>query len=309
MSKRIVKITVRAPATTANMGPGFDSMGMALDIFNTISVRLADNFSISITGQGEAVLSHGTENMVYRGFAAVFEKQGAQVPTVCLTCHNEIPLRRGLGSSAAAVAGGMVAANVMSGDGLSAEELLSLADGIEGHPDNVAAALFGGCQIVVREGDRLTSISSPLKDGLTAVLLIPDFEIPTDRARAVLPENVGIGDAVFNIGRAALLSMALATGNTQALKLATQDALHQPHREPLFPAMKGIFRAALDAGAYGVFLSGSGSTILALVDANEERIAQAMLNEANRWGVQGVTRIAYPSLTGVSVLEADTGEG
>ena len=308
MSKLIRGVTVRAPATTANMGPGFDSMGMALDIFNTISVVLANEMSISITSQGEGVLSRDADNMVHRGFAAVFQALGKRVPSIALRCHNEIPLRRGLGSSAAAVAGGMVAANVMSDEALPLAELLRLADGIEGHPDNVVPALFGGCQIVIREGPRLVSSSLPIDPGLRAVLLIPDFEIPTDKAREVLPSTVPITDAVYNIGRAALLAVSLATGDARNLRLATQDTLHQPAREPLFPAMKGIFKAALESGACGVFLSGSGSTILALAVDDVDRVAKAMLDEAKRQGLQGTTRIARPWPQGVSVMETITDE-
>ena len=303
MNKQITKVTVRAPATTANMGPGFDSIGMALDIFNTISVELADTFDISITGEDAQTLSHDADNMVYRGFLAAFQEAGVPVPTVRITCHNDIPLNRGLGSSAAAVTGGLVAGNMMCGDGLPNEVLLRLADGIEGHLDNVAPALFGGCQIVVRDNEKVISTSIPMVEGLTAILLIPDIEIPTDKARAVLPSNIKMTDAVYNIGRSALLSMALATGRTEALRLATQDALHQPAREPLLPAMPRIFQAALDAGAYGVFLSGSGSSILALAGDNQEQIAKAMLDAAIREDIQGITRITRPCLYGVSVID------
>ncbi len=309
MNKRITKLTVRAPATTANMGPGFDSIGMALDIFNTISVELTDTFGISITGQGIRALSYGEDNMVYRGFLAVFQEAGVPVPTVHLTCHNDIPLRRGLGSSAAAVTGGLVAGNAMCGGGLPKDELLRLAEGIEGHPDNVAPALFGGCQIVVRDGEELIATAAPVAGGLKAVLLIPDFEIPTDKARAVLPRSIGMAEAIYNIGRAALLGMALATGATEALRMATQDALHQPPREPLFPAMGRIFQAALDAGAYGAFLSGSGSTIMALAGDGGDDIAKAMLDAAAREGIQGATRIAHPCPSGVSIIEEVVGEG
>ena len=285
------------------MGPGFDSIGMALDIFNTVSVELADAFEVSITGQGAQALSRGTDNMVYKGLETVFQETHAQVPKVRLTCHNGIPLKRGLGSSAAAVTGGMVAGNLLSGESLVLEELLRLSEGIEGHPDNVAAALYGGCQIVVREGDGLISVPVPVDERLTTVLLIPDFEIPTEKARSVLSSNIEMTDAIYNIGRAALLGMALITGKPEALRLATQDVLHQPAREPLFPAMKKIFQAALEAGAYGVFLSGSGPTILALAGYDNGQIGKAMLDELVRAGIQGTIRSARPCPTGVSVID------
>ena len=303
MNNRTAKVTLRAPATTANMGPGFDSMGMALDIFNTVSVELADSFQISITGHGSDLLSRGHDNMVYRGFEAVYRETASKPPQVHLSCHNEIPLKRGLGSSAAAVTTGLVAGNALSGACLSTEALLSLADTIEGHPDNAAPALFGGCQIVIRDGGRLEAHAVPIKDRVSAVLLIPDFEIPTAAARAALPKQVDMRDAVFNVGRAALMCIALSTGRNSVLKLASQDSLHQPHRAHLFPPMQKVFCAALEAGADGVFLSGSGSTILALATGNESSIASAMLDTCVEEGVQGTTRIAQPCPTGVTIVE------
>ena len=308
MPKRVTKVTVRAPATTANMGPGFDSIGMALGIFNTISVELANSFELSIYGEGADVLSGDTDNMVYRGFCAAIEKTDTQVPAVRLTCHNDIPLKRGLGSSAAAVTGGIIAGQIMSGKTIPPEELIKLADGIEGHPDNVAAALFGGCQVIVRDGDKLVSTSLPVDSTLSAVLLIPDFEILTEDAREVLPKAVSLTDAVHNVSRAALLTASLATGKLDALRLATQDALHQPARESLFPAMRNIFQAALDAGAHGVFLSGSGPTVLALASADHEKIGQAMLEESRRAHIDGRVRLTSPSSSGVTVVDAEVGE-
>ena len=299
------KITVRAPATTANMGPGFDSMGMALELFNTISIERSDGFSITITGNGARELSRGTDNMVYRGIAAVYDHLGSSPPPLAVTCHNEIPLRRGLGSSAAAIAGGMVAANLLSGGLASGEELLRLADAIEGHPDNVAPALFGGCQIVIRNIDGLASVPCPVDERFRAVLLVPDVEIPTDEARFAVPAVVPIQDAVHNVGRAALLALALSRGGADLLDQATRDALHQPYRRHLFRPMTDIFAAAMEAGARGVFLSGSGSTILALADSKEAAIAEAMLREAVKQGVKAVTRITRPSASGVSVVPGE----
>lgn len=302
MSGVLDKITVRAPATTANMGPGFDSLGMALELFNTISIERSDRFSIRITGNGAGELSKGPDNMVYRGIAAVYDHLKLEPPPLAVKCHNEIPLRRGLGSSAAAIAGGMVAANLLTGDSVPGEELLRLADAIEGHPDNVAPALFGGCQIVIREGENLTSIPCPVDERLSTVLLVPDVEIPTEEARGVMPTSIPMQDAVHNIGRAALLALALSRGDAEHLNVATQDVLHQPYRAHLFSPMTGIFGAAMAAGACGVFLSGSGSTILAMADSNEESIAEAMLKESRKQGVKATTLVTRPSTLGVSVV-------
>ena len=196
----------------------------------------------------------------------------------------------------------------MSGKSLPIEELLQVADEIEGHPDNVAAALFGGCQVIVRDGDKLVSTSLPVDPRLSAVLLIPDFEILTAEARAVLPKEVSLTDAVYNVGRTALLTTALTTGKLEALRLATQDGLHQPAREPLFPAMRNIFQAALDAGACGVFLSGSGPTVLALANNSHDQIGQAMLKELRRAGIEGMVRTTRPCSSGVTVVETEVGE-
>ena len=307
MSGALDKITVRAPATTANMGPGFDSMGMALELFNTISIERSDRFSITVTGNGEHELSTGPDNMVYRGVAAVYDYLGSKPPPLAVICHNEIPLRRGLGSSAAAIAGGMVAANLLTGGSIPLEELLRLADAIEGHPDNVAPALFGGCQVVIREGERLVSVPCPVDEKFSAILLVPDVEIPTDEARVVMPKAIPMQDAVHNIGRAALLALSLSRGDDEYLALATQDVLHQPYRSPLFPPMTGIFDAAVEAGACGVFLSGSGSTILALAESGERTVAEAMLHEAERQGVKATTHVTRPSAVGVSVVTEGTG--
>ncbi|MDP2952053.1 MAG: homoserine kinase, partial [Chloroflexota bacterium] len=212
-----------------------------------------------------------------------------------------IPLRRGLGSSAAAVVGGLMAGQELLGRPLSPQQLLGLATELEGHPDNVAPALMGGCQVVVG-GSEIVSAPVPLPRGLVAALFIPDFEIPTREARAVLPQQVSRADAVYNVGRAALLVAALATGQLGYLRIATQDRLHQPARQALFPAMERVFQAALEAGALGVFLSGSGSTILALVKGRASPVAQAMARAAREAGVKGRTKIARPSLQGAAVV-------
>lgn len=303
MSCALDKITVRAPATTANMGPGFDSLGMALELFNTISIRRSDRFSIRISGNGERELSTAPDNMVYRGIAAVYDCLGSKPPPLAVSCHNEIPLRRGLGSSAAAISGGMVAANLLTGGAIPLEELLLLADAIEGHPDNVAPALFGGCQVVIRDGSRLVSVPCPVDEKFKAILLVPDLEIPTNEARAVMPKSIPMQDAVHNIGRAALLALSLSRGDAAYLAIATKDVLHQPYRSSLFPPMAGIFDAAMDAGACGVFLSGSGSTILALANSSEGSIAEAMFEEAARQGVSARTHVTRPSASGVSVID------
>ena len=297
------RVTVRVPATTANLGPGFDCLGMALDIWNEVAVERGD-FAVAIQGEGEGTLSTGQDNLVYRALCIPFQEAGLQVPTLSLWCSNTIPLSRGLGSSAAAIVGGLVVGNQLAGSPLDQEQLLEQATLLEGHPDNVSAALLGGCRIVVREGERLITAPVPLPEGIGAVLFVPETPMPTREARAVLDPSVSREDAVYNIGRGALLVNALATGRMEDLRVATQDRLHQPARQALFPAMKNIFRAALDAGALGVFLSGGGSTVLALTRGREMTIGYEMAEAAKLSSVNGEVKVTRPSLQGAHVVGA-----
>ena len=293
------KVTVRVPATTANLGPGFDCLGMALDIYNEVVVERSDRFHIVISGEGTDVLSRDKDNRVYQGIAAVYERTGQKVTELTVRCHNQIPLLRGLGSSAAAAVGGLVAANMICGQPLSGEELLEMAARMEGHADNVAAALFGGCRVVVRDGGRFLHAPVPVPRGVSVVLFIPDFKMSTAQGRAILTPQVSREDAIYNLGRVSLLIAALATGDFRYLEVATRDRLHQPARQALFPAMTGIMEAALKAGAKGAFLSGAGSTIAAIaMGENILDIGEAMKAAAQASEVGGRVIVARPSLAG-----------
>lgn len=304
-SRKRRRVVVRVSATTANLGPGFDALGMALELHNQVEVKESDSFGIVVSGEGAGVISRSKDNKVYEGMVAVYQRIGRPIPPLFLSCHNNIPLARGLGSSAAAVVSGLVAANYLCGSPLSSEDLLEMGAQLEGHPDNVAPALFGGCQIVVQEEGRLVHISIPLPPELRAVVFIPDFEISTVASRAVLSSRVSRKDAVYNLGRAALLTAALASGQLQYLKVATKDRLHQPMRQALFPAMGNLFAAALTAGALGVFLSGSGPTILALTTAEGYGIGEAMQAMAQKAGVSGIIRTICPCFSGAQLAEED----
>ena len=297
------RIRVAAPATTANLGPGYDCLGLALDLWNELDVVAGAVVPdgeplVEVLGEGAGELVTDRDNLVYRSMTILFQEANRKIPPLRLRCHNEIPLERGLGSSAAAIAGGLVAANVLCDDLFSGNELLEMAATIEGHPDNVAAALLGGLQLVVTDEDRLYTAGIDMPSELAAVLFIPDFRIATSDARAVMPEKVSISDAVYNMGRVALLLASMATNRPEYLRLATQDRLHQPYREHLFSPMKLLFRAALDAGALGAFLSGSGSTVLALTQGREMTVAYEMAEAAKQAGVSGRVRITQPSIQG-----------
>ena len=302
-------VRVKAPATTANMGPGFDCLGMALDLWNTLEARpgppTADGEPlVRVLGEGAGELSQDDTNLAYRAMAFLFHEAGRDMPPVRLVCRNEIPLARGLGSSAAAIAGGLVAANAMCSRMFGPNELLEMAATIEGHPDNVTAALLGGLQLVVADGQELYTAPITLPPELHAVLFIPERRIATADARAALPETVPLGDAVRNVGRAALLVAAMTTNHPEYLSLATEDRLHQPYRQKLFPAMKLLFQAARDAGALGAFLSGSGSTVLALTRGREMTVAYEMAEAARQAGVEGRLKVVQPSAIGAHAIDS-----
>ena len=297
------RLTVRVPATTANLGPGFDCLGMALDIWNSVHVEVGSSGFV-IRGEGRESLRPGRTNLVYRCFRLPFQESGQRVPKVRITCENEIPLYRGLGSSSAAAVAGVLAGNEICDRPLGQDTLLDLAARTEGHPDNVASALLGGCQIVVRDGHRLVTSAVPIPQELRAVVFIPDVQMPTKQARSLLPSKVDRRDAVYNIGRVGLLVRALATGDFTDLAVATEDRLHQPARQTIFPAMKNIFHAALDAGALGVFLSGAGSSVLALTQAKEMTIGYEMADAAARSGVGGTVKVTKPTNQGAHVVDS-----
>ncbi len=299
-------IRVVAPATTANLGPGYDCLGLALDLWNRLEVSQRpddDGPLVEVSGEGSGDLAAGEDNLVYRAMSFLFREAGRDMPSLRLRCHNQVPLERGLGSSAAAIAGGLVAANVYCGRPFGSSDLLEMAATIEGHPDNVAAAVHGGLQLVVREQDRVYTAPIATPADLSAVLFIPEHRIPTSAARAVLPEKVSMADAVHNISRTALLVAGMATNRPAYLAVATEDRLHQPYRRPLFPAMKLLFNAALKAGALGVFLSGSGSTVLALAQGREMTVAYEMADTARQANVAGRVHVTRPTMQGAHLLE------
>ena len=298
------QVTVRVPATTANLGPAFDCMGMALCIHNEIQVRLGESTEpmVYVAGQGEDSLPRDESNLAYRAYSRLFEEAGMSLPAAVINCRNEIPLERGLGSSAAAIVGGMTAANHLAGKPLTSGEILSLAVEMEGHPDNVAAALYGGIRIVALGPDSLITAPVPLPADLRVALFIPEVSISTVEARSVMPADVSMRDALFNVGRTALLVNAFATGRLEDLKAATEDRLHQPYRGHLLPAMRLIIGEAMKGGALGAFVSGSGSTVLALCRGREMSVAYEMAEMARKTNVAGRAMITFPSEAGVEVV-------
>ncbi len=281
-------LTVRAPASSANLGPGFDCLSLALDVANVVHAWPADRVSVEVVGEGTGQLPTDASNEVYRAVRSVFAARGSQPPPLRLRCENVIPPTRGLGSSSAARASGLLLGNALLAEPLSLDELLTLGAEQEGHPDNIAACLLGGVQVCVATGGRVAHCRVPVAAPLRAVVFVPDFPMNTTRARGLLPRDVSLETAVYNMSRAAMLVAALATGRADLLRTATEDAIHQPPRAEIFPALPGLLAAALDAGAHGAFLSGAGSSVLALVsEERSARVGEAFEARAATGGVQG----------------------
>lgn len=291
------RLSVRVPATSANLGPGFDCLGLALDLWGQLTFTLSP--------QAQAGLEDGILRLASEAFRRLFAHLQQEPPAgLSLAYDGTVPVARGLGASALARAAGLLAANALLGEPLDREQILSLGAELEGHADNMAPALFGGLQVAARDGGSIYHIAVPLPEGLTVVLFIPDFPMPTQQSRRLLPRSLPRADAVHNIGRAALLVASLATGRLEPdlVGAATEDRLHQPARSRLFPAMYALFAAAREAGALGAYLSGGGSTVGALASANGEAIAQAMAKAAQKRGVSGRTVITAPTPRGAEVL-------
>ncbi|HEX6209292.1 MAG TPA: homoserine kinase [Methylomirabilota bacterium] len=283
-----MRVHVRVPATSANLGPGFDALGLALALHNEVTASESERVRVTIEGEGAGRLSPGAENVVARGVRRAYEAAGRPFKGVALACVNRVPTARGLGSSAAAWVGGLVAGNALLGGPLSRDALLALAARAEGHPDNVAAALMGGLTVSCATGQgRIAAIALPVPGAVRWVVLVPEVTSSTAEARAVLPATFTRADAVFNVQRVALLLAALQSGRVECLGEALDDRLHQPYRLRLFPWMPAVVTAARTAGALGCVLSGAGPSLLAAVRDEADVVARAMEGALAAAGVRG----------------------
>lgn len=285
-------VAVRVPATTANLGPGFDCLGLALGIFNTVELAFAETTVVEVTGFGADALPRDGSNLVLVAARRAAAAAGAQVPGWGLRQHNDIPLARGMGSSSAAIVGGLVAANALLDAGLSPRELLDIAVSIEGHPDNVAPAMLGGLTVCCTDEEGLGVARFEPPAGLRAVLAVPDYEVSTEAARRTLPSEIPHADGVFNTCHSTAVLAALVAGDMALLGQAMKDRLHEPYRAPLVRGMAECAAAARAAGAHAAALSGSGPTIVAFATEGEERILEAMVEALRRAGVRAEGRLA-----------------
>jgi homoserine kinase len=260
-------VCIKVPATSANMGPGFDCLGVALDLYNYFEIEETAS-GLEIIGC-DALYSNET-NLIYTSMQKCFEVLNYQPKGLKININSNIPISRGLGSSAACIVGGVAAANELAGGKLAKAQLLEIANRLEGHPDNVAAALMGGLTIAVQDKGKVYYESVKIADSLRFCAIIPDFTLSTSEARAALPNNLTYGDAIFNISRAALLVTALSNGSYDLIKYACEDALHQPYRSKLIPGYDEIVQRSKDLDCLGVFLSGAGPTIMAIIKSTDK---------------------------------------
>lgn len=297
--------SVRVPGTTANCGPGFDTLGIACTIYNELDLTITDGtgFSIENQGEGSETLACDESNVVYRAVKAVYDAAGKPLPGLKLDLRNNIPLARGLGSSAAAVVAGIVAANASLEKPLSDDILLRLATDFEGHPDNVAPALFGGITISTLEEDGTINVLRfmPPKP-LFMAAAVPSFELSTSKARSVMPTEVSLKDALFNVSRSSLLTAALASGEYEHLRFALRDKLHQPYRSNLIPAMQDVFDAAISSGALGAVISGAGPTLLAFSEESDMNVADAMVTAFANAGITAKGHLFKIDAAGAQVI-------
>jgi homoserine kinase len=304
-------VAVLTPATSANLGPGFDTLGLALQLYNRFDVEVVEGDPltphIDVHGSLGSGLSKGSDNLFFQAFALLFQRKQVALPAVKIRMSISIPPGCGLGSSATAVVGGLVAANELlriKGLAVEKEELLAPAVEAEAgnHPDNVAPALMGGLVATTTVDGEIRAVKTRFPDSIKAIIFTPAFPMDTVTGRKLLPANYSRDDVTFNTGRVALFLTALQTGHYELIGEAMQDRLHQPYRQALFPAMPDIIQAALDAGAHGASLSGGGSSLIALASSNHQAILRAMQETARSLGVDGSGMILRADQVGARVL-------
>ena len=301
--------TVIVPATTANIGPGFDCLGAALTLYNQVQFILcpeaeASELYLTVQGREAERVSTAKDNLLYQAWSKVFQVIGKATPAVSISIQLNVPLARGLGSSATAIVGGLFGANQLAGNPLDKPTILELAIELEGHPDNVVPALLGGCQLCAGSSNNRQICPVPWHSTICPIVAIPNFELSTAEARAVLPQQVDYGDALFNLAHMGLLLRALETGQQDWLKAAMSDRLHQPYRRALIKGYDLVEAAALQAGAIGMVISGAGPSLLALATASKAKeVALAMEIAWQSIEVQADAKILSLDMLGARCVE------
>lgn len=259
-------IHIKIPATSANMGPGFDSIGVALELYNHLWVEaIPQGLKIEVKRKQEIEIPVDESNLIYQTMKYFYDQKGLILPGVHLIQEDYIPMVRGLGSSAACIVGGLIAANELAGRPCDKEELAQIAAKLEGHPDNSNPAIFGSMVVGALDEEKMMHVRLALPEDLVFATMVPSFPVSTAKARGVLPDGYTRGEVVFNVSRGALLVASIMSGKLENLSMAMEDKIHQPYRSQLIPNMDEIFQKAKTYGALAAYLSGAGSTLMAMV--------------------------------------------
>jgi len=285
----VLEISVKA--TTANLGPGFDCLGLALDIENKVRFIESDMDFFD------------KNNMIYQAAKRIFDLSGKTMPPIKIEQEINIPICRGLGSSAACIAAGCMAGNILSGAKMSLDELIEIGTEIEGHPDNIVPAFLGGFTVSIREGKKVVYFRKEAHKGFKYAVMYPEYTLPTVEARKVLPKEISLADGVFNISRASLFTAAMITGDGELLKYACKDKLHQPYRKNLVPGFDEIIDKTQSLDALASFLSGAGPTIIAILPMDEKDFEADMEEHLKNIKGNWALKIVEASNEGVKVTK------
>lgn len=293
---------MRVPASVANLGPGFDSVALALDLANEVEVEPdGSGLGLSVEGAGAAILPVDSSNLILRAALRLFREVETAPPGLRIRCINRIPLGSGLGSSAAAVVAGLLVADTVARAGRSPDELVALTGSFEGHLDNAAASVYGGL-VLVGEGPLVCQV--PVGE-LQVAVVVPELTLPTSRMRDALPRNIPLADAAFNLGRTAMTVEALRRADYRLLARAMEDRLHQPYRVGFIPGYGAARSAALAAGAAAVALAGAGPGLIAFAPGNLPGIADAMVQAFHAQGLAAKRHVLRVASSGAQVRPLD----
>ena len=270
-----MRVEVKVPATSANMGAGFDTLGVALNLYNKITVEEIDK-GLEIQTLNKGYVPRDERNLIYRAIITLFDYVGYTPKGLKITQNSEIPMTRGLGSSSACIVGGMLCANVISGRKLNYNEIANLASHMEGHPDNVGPAMYGGFCVSLMEDDKTIIKSIKVNPNIRFALMIPNYFVSTRQSREALPHHVSFSDAVYNISHASMLQAAFVSGDTKCLKYGVKDKLHQPYRKGIVEGIDEIFNTSYELGSCATYLSGSGPTISSILDGEYDNFKKGM---------------------------------
>lgn len=296
-------IHIQIPATSANMGPGFDSIGIAVQLYNHIWVEeQASGLTIEVKRKQEIPVPTDETNLIYQTMQYFYDQKGLKIPGVHIIQEDYIPMVRGLGSSAACIVGGLFAANELAGRPCGRDELAQMAAQLEGHPDNSNPAIFGSMVVGALNEKEMKHVRLELPEDLIFAIMVPDFPVSTEKARGVLPDTYSRADVVFNASRAALLIASMMTGKYENFNMAMEDRVHQPYRSSLIPGMDEIFAHAKEFGAAASYLSGAGSTLMAMVTKDqaeefERKMSEYLRTLEHNWELT----LLQPDMEGVKI--------